>query len=209
MTRPIVRWGEGEFHFDPRMSGIGIQWLFGERTLKTVQRVAARKGRAHHQTGWLSAARHPLGHPPQPRGLHPNHEGPLMPHGDIETFLDDGQWHNRVEGEDGILSSHGDKQEAAAAGQREAHERKVAHLIKKETGSIGETNGHGQDRREVPGCRLPSRCPTYGRRAVARRFGKRIRRVVGEPSGPADSSPIAPLTLGHRPLRCAPEGPEP
>ena len=74
-----------------------------------------------------------------------------MPHGDIETFLEDGQWHNRVEGEAGVLSSHDDKEEAAAAGRREAHHRKVKHLIKKETGSIGEMNGHGHDRREVPG----------------------------------------------------------
>jgi len=69
-----------------------------------------------------------------------------MPHGDIETYLEDGQWHNRVEGEDQVLSSHDDKEEAAAAGRREAHERRVEHFIKKETGSIGETNSHSKDR---------------------------------------------------------------
>ena len=64
-----------------------------------------------------------------------------MPHGDIETFLADGQWHNREEGEDGVLSSHDDKHEAAAEGRREAQKRNVKHFIKKETGSIGEKNG--------------------------------------------------------------------
>jgi hypothetical protein len=74
-----------------------------------------------------------------------------MPQGDIETFLEDGQWRNRVEGEAGVLSSHDDKEEAAAAGRREAHQRKVKHVIKKETGSIGEENGHGHSSREVSG----------------------------------------------------------
>jgi hypothetical protein len=73
-----------------------------------------------------------------------------MPHGDIETFLENGQWHNRVEGEAGVLSSYDDKEEAAAAGRREGHHRKVKHLIKKETGSIGEANGHGRNGARFP-----------------------------------------------------------
>jgi len=73
-----------------------------------------------------------------------------MPHGDIETYLEGGQWRNRVEGEDEVLSSHDDKEEAAAAGRREAHERQVEHFIRKETGSIGETTGDRKGRGEVP-----------------------------------------------------------
>ena len=72
-----------------------------------------------------------------------------MPHGDIETFLEDGEWHNRVEGEVGALSSHDDKHEAAAEGRREAQKRSVKHFIKKETGSIGEKNSDARSGRAL------------------------------------------------------------
>jgi hypothetical protein len=74
-----------------------------------------------------------------------------MPNGDIETFHEDGQWHNRVHGEGGLLSSHDDKREAEDAGRRAAHERQVEHIIKKLDGSIGEKNSYGHDPRNIPG----------------------------------------------------------
>jgi hypothetical protein len=74
-----------------------------------------------------------------------------VPKGDIETFHEDGQWHNRVEGKGGLLGSYQDKREAEEAGRKAAHERQVEHIIKKLDGSIGEKTSHGNDPRNVPG----------------------------------------------------------
>jgi hypothetical protein len=68
-----------------------------------------------------------------------------MPHGDVETFCEDGLWCNRVEGEGGILNTHSDKESAVLAGREEAGRRKVEHIIKKLDGTIGERNSHDND----------------------------------------------------------------
>jgi hypothetical protein len=74
-----------------------------------------------------------------------------MPDGDIETFQEDGQWHNRVQGEGGIVSSHDDKEGAISSGRKAAEEREVEHIIKDMDGTIGEKNTYGHDPRNVPG----------------------------------------------------------
>jgi hypothetical protein len=74
-----------------------------------------------------------------------------MPKGDVETFHEDNQWHNRIEGEGGIVSSHDDKDSAVSAGRKAAEERKVEHIIKNLDGTIGEKASHGNDPRNIPG----------------------------------------------------------
>ena len=59
-----------------------------------------------------------------------------MPRGDIETFYEDGDWHNRTEGQGGLLSSYQDKQQAVAHGRRLARDRQVEHIIKRLDGTI-------------------------------------------------------------------------
>jgi hypothetical protein len=74
-----------------------------------------------------------------------------MPSGDIETFHEDGQWHNRIEGQGGIISSHDDKEGAIRSGREAAQERKVEHIIKKLDGTIEAKHSYGRDPRNVPG----------------------------------------------------------
>jgi Uncharacterized protein conserved in bacteria (DUF2188) len=74
-----------------------------------------------------------------------------MAKGDIETVHMDGEWHNRIEGEEGTLGPHPTKAEAVAAGRLVAQQRKVEHIIKDMTGAISERHSHGHDPRDVPG----------------------------------------------------------
>ena len=74
-----------------------------------------------------------------------------MPKGDIETFHEDGQWHNRVEGARELLGSYRVKEDAESAGRRSSRERGVEHIIKKLDGTISELNSYGNDPRDVPG----------------------------------------------------------
>jgi hypothetical protein len=78
-------------------------------------------------------------------------EGTVMPHGDIETFHEDGEWHNRVEGEAGLLGSIGSREEAAESGKHEAIRRRVEHIIRKVVGTIGQRNSYGHDPRSIHG----------------------------------------------------------
>jgi len=74
-----------------------------------------------------------------------------MPHGDIETFHEDGQWHNRVEGEGGLLGSYDDKATAVAEGRDIAKDHKVEHIIKNLDGTIADRSTYGHDPRDIPG----------------------------------------------------------
>jgi hypothetical protein len=74
-----------------------------------------------------------------------------MPAGDVETFHRDGEWHNRVEGEEAWLGGHATKEEAVAAGRLIAQERKVEHIIRNLDGKIGERSSYGHDPRNIPG----------------------------------------------------------
>jgi hypothetical protein len=74
-----------------------------------------------------------------------------MPKGDIETFHMVGEWHNRINSEIGVVSSHPDKKTAVNAGHKAAQQRKVAHIIRNMDGTISEKNSYGHDPRDVPG----------------------------------------------------------
>ncbi|ARJ07724.1 hypothetical protein GCM10010988_40060 [Cnuibacter physcomitrellae] len=74
-----------------------------------------------------------------------------MPAGDVETFHQDGQWHNRIEGEKGTSGSFKTKCEATEAGREQARRLQREHIIRNENGQIGERNSYGHDPRNVPG----------------------------------------------------------
>ncbi len=74
-----------------------------------------------------------------------------MPAGDVETFHQDGAWHNRIEGEKGMTGPFSTKAEAVAAGRDEARRVKREHIIKNENGQIAERNSYGHDPRDVKG----------------------------------------------------------
>jgi hypothetical protein len=65
--------------------------------------------------------------------------------GDVETYYADGQWRNKVEGEESASSTHDTKKEARKIGRRLAKIRRVEHVIKKKDGTIKERNSHGND----------------------------------------------------------------
>jgi hypothetical protein len=71
--------------------------------------------------------------------------------GDIETYYDDGQWKNKVEGSDRAAHVHERKSDAQAKGREMAQDRKVEHVIKKKDGTIGDKDSYGNDPRNIPG----------------------------------------------------------
>jgi hypothetical protein len=73
-----------------------------------------------------------------------------MPKGDVETYHQDGAWHNRIEGGE-VLSDHRTKTEAQAAGREYAMDRRVEHIIKNENGQIAARNSYGHDPRNIRG----------------------------------------------------------
>jgi hypothetical protein len=74
-----------------------------------------------------------------------------MPHGDVETYHFEDQWHNRIEGTTDILGSYYKKVHAVAAGREEARERQVEHIVRKEDGTIEERQTYGHDPRNISG----------------------------------------------------------
>jgi hypothetical protein len=69
----------------------------------------------------------------------------------IETYHEDGQWKNKVQGSRRAATIHGTKAAAEAKGRAMAMARKVEHLIKKKDGTIGERNSYGSDPRRTKG----------------------------------------------------------
>lgn len=74
-----------------------------------------------------------------------------MPQGDVETFHQDGQWRNRIEGDRVLEESFGTKAEAVEAGRELARSRRVEHIIRNEDGRIGERSTYGKDPRDIRG----------------------------------------------------------
>ena len=74
-----------------------------------------------------------------------------MPKGDVKTFHMEDEWHNKVQGEVGVVSSHPEKETAVSAGRKAAQDRKVQHIIKNMDGTISEKNNYGHDPRDVHG----------------------------------------------------------
>jgi hypothetical protein len=74
-----------------------------------------------------------------------------MTKGDIETYHEDGQWKNRVQGSTRAANTHETKADAQSKGREMAKDRKVEHVIKKMDGTIGERNSYGNDPPSRPG----------------------------------------------------------
>lgn len=74
-----------------------------------------------------------------------------MPKGDIETYYEDGQWKNKVEGSSRAANTHDTKGSAQDKGRDMARERKVEHIIKKQDGTIEARNSYGNDPRRSKG----------------------------------------------------------
>lgn len=74
-----------------------------------------------------------------------------MTKGDIETYYEDGQWKNKVQGSSRAANVHDTKAPAEAKGREMAQARKVEHHIKKQDGTVGERNSYGNDPREIKG----------------------------------------------------------
>jgi hypothetical protein len=75
-----------------------------------------------------------------------------MPEGDIETYYQDGNWHNRIEGnQSSEPTAHLTKAVAVSVGREMARQAKVEHIIRDKRGRIGRRNSYGRDPRNVPG----------------------------------------------------------
>jgi hypothetical protein len=70
---------------------------------------------------------------------------------DVETYHQDGSWHNKIEGTDEVFGDADTKREAEAAGRERAMADKVEHIIRNEDGKISERNSYGNDPRNVRG----------------------------------------------------------
>jgi hypothetical protein len=71
--------------------------------------------------------------------------------GDVETYFENEQWHNKVEGATTVRDGHDTKAPAVEQGRALARERKVEHFIRNKDGKIGERNTYGHDPRNIPG----------------------------------------------------------
>lgn len=73
-----------------------------------------------------------------------------MAKGDVDTYYEDGQWKNKVEGNQRASSTHDNKREAQAAGRDMAAKRGVEHVVKKMDGTIGGKNTYPRSRDKNP-----------------------------------------------------------
>jgi hypothetical protein len=81
----------------------------------------------------------------------PTTKGPAMPIGDIETYHEDGQWKNKIEGQEGDVGMYDDRHAAIHEGRNLARVRQVEHIIRRADGTIGERNSYGHDPRDIKG----------------------------------------------------------
>jgi hypothetical protein len=72
-----------------------------------------------------------------------------MSHGGVETFHENGQWFNRVEGEKGVLGPYTSRSEAEGAGREEARRRRREHVVLDEGGNVSERHPYGEDPRDA------------------------------------------------------------
>ncbi|MFS8095697.1 DUF2188 domain-containing protein [Lentzea alba] len=73
--------------------------------------------------------------------------------GDVETYFEDGQWKNKVEGNERASSAHSTEEEATGKGRDMAIEHGVEHIIRNQDGKIGERNTYprSHDPRDISG----------------------------------------------------------
>jgi hypothetical protein len=68
-----------------------------------------------------------------------------MPLGDVETFYQDGAWHNRVEGSGTSALSFSTQAEAVEVGRAEARENRGEHTVRSIDGRVEERTLYGSD----------------------------------------------------------------
>lgn len=68
-----------------------------------------------------------------------------MANENVETYYENGQWKNRVQGNSRASNTAETKRVAQAEGRRMAQDRKVEHIVKKVNGTVGERNSYGND----------------------------------------------------------------
>lgn len=73
-----------------------------------------------------------------------------MATGDVDTYYEDGQWKNKIEGHSRASNVHDRKTDAQATGRDMAIERKVEHVIKNMDGTIGAKNTYPRSRDQHP-----------------------------------------------------------
>lgn len=66
--------------------------------------------------------------------------------GDVETYHEDGQWKNKVEGNSRASNTHLTKDDATVEGRDMAIDRGVEHIIRNMDGRIGERNTYPRSR---------------------------------------------------------------
>ena len=73
--------------------------------------------------------------------------------GDVETYYENDQWRNKVEGNERASTTHATKAEATSKGRDMAKEAGVEHIIRNQDGKIAErqTYPRGRDPRNIPG----------------------------------------------------------
>jgi uncharacterized protein DUF2188 len=74
-----------------------------------------------------------------------------MPTGDVETYHEDGQWKNKIEGSTRAANVRETKAPAVQAGRQMAEARKVEHIIRNLDGTIAQRNSYWNDPRNIPG----------------------------------------------------------
>jgi len=68
-----------------------------------------------------------------------------MAKGDVETYYENGEWKNKVEGSRRATHVGGTKAERQATGRKMAQSRKVEHIVRKRDGTIGYRDSYGND----------------------------------------------------------------
>ena len=74
-----------------------------------------------------------------------------MAAGYVHTVYKNESWLNEIEEGGELPGTHPTKEDAVAAGRREAMQRKTEHVIHNQDGTFGERNSHGNDPASRPG----------------------------------------------------------
>jgi hypothetical protein len=78
-----------------------------------------------------------------------------MPVGDAQTNHEDGEWKNKIEGEELDVGTYDDRDSAIHAGRNLARVRKVERISRPFDGTIAERNSYGNDQRDIHGQQGP------------------------------------------------------
>jgi hypothetical protein len=69
----------------------------------------------------------------------------------VETYLDNGQWRNRISGRDPLPGAYRRQEAAVEVGRAEARIRGVEHLIRNDDGMVVERRRYPRRPEEIPG----------------------------------------------------------